>query len=74
MKKRQEIINQIIFVLLLIFIILLLWGYGAGWLGASADVSTGGQEDNFVAGVINGIKKLQNLPIFAEERELPYAI
>jgi len=74
MKKRQEIINQIIFVLLLIFIILLLWGYGAGWLGASADVSTNGREQNFMTDVVNGIRKLRNLPIFIEERELPYVI
>ena len=74
MKKRQEIINQIIFVLLLIFIVLLLWGYGAGWLGASADVSTPTGQDNFMTGVINGVKKLQNLPLFQQERELPFVI
>jgi hypothetical protein len=74
MKKRQEIINQIIFVLLLIFIVLLLWGYGAGWLGASADVNAPTGQGNFMTGVINGVKKLQNLPLFQEERELPFVI
>ena len=74
MKKRQEIINQIVFILIIVFIIFLLWGYGAGWLGASADVSSDAQEANFVQGVSNGVKKIWQKPYFEEERDWNLAL
>jgi len=74
MKRRQEIINQIVFILIIIFITFLLWGYGAGWLGASADVNSGQEETNFVQGISNGVKKIWQKPIFQEERDWPFAL
>lgn len=74
MKKRQEIINQIVFILIIVFIIFLLWGYGAGWLGASADVNSNTEETNFVQGVSSGIKKIWQKPIFQEERSWNLAL
>lgn len=74
MSKRQDIINQIFFILIVIFIIFLLWGYGAGWLGASADVTNPPQNQGFFSGVGNGIDKLKNLPIFQNERAWDYAL
>lgn len=73
MKKRQEIINQIVFILIIIFVVLLLWGYGAGWLGASADVSSS-QKQTFFSGVGSGLNKLKNLPVFQDERNLNWAL
>jgi hypothetical protein len=75
MSKRQDIINQIFFILIILFIIFLLWGYGAGWLGASADVNSPGPgKGNFMTGVVNGIEKLRNLPYFVDERSLNTAL
>jgi len=74
MSKRQDIINQIFFILIILFIIFLLWGYGAGWLGASADATIPKQNQGFVIGIVNGVKKLYNLPIFQDERNLRYAL
>lgn len=74
MSKRQDIINQIFFIVILLFIIFLLWGYGAGWLGASADVTIPKQNQGITSGVVNGVKKLYNLPIFQDERSLRYAL
>lgn len=68
MSRRQDIINQIFFIIIVLFIIFLLWGYGAGWLGASADVTGPPQSQGFFSGVGNGINKLKNLPIFQAER------
>jgi len=74
MSRRQDIINQIVFILLVLFIIFLLWGYGAGWLGASADVSGTPQKQGFFFGIGNGVNKLKNLPIFQNERDWHYAL
>jgi hypothetical protein len=74
MKKRQDIINQIVFILILGFIIFLIWGYGAGWLGASADVTNPPQSQGFFSGVGNGLNKLENLPAFQDEHNLHWAL
>lgn len=74
MKKRQEIINQIVFILIVLFIIFLLWGYGAGWLGASADVVGTDQKTGIAAGVSSGIKKLWQKPYFEQERDWNLAL
>ena len=74
MKKRQEIINQIVFILIIVFIILLLWGYGAGWLGASADVAATEQKTGIVAGVSDGVKKIWQKPYFEDERNWNLAL
>ena len=74
MNKRQEIINQIVFILILVFIVFLIWGYGVGWFGASADVSGPPQGQGFFSGVRNGVDKLQNLPVFQDERNLKFAL
>jgi hypothetical protein len=74
MSRRQDIINQIFFIVIILFIVFLLWGYGAGWLGASADVTGPPQKQGFFSGVGNGINKLKNLPIFQDERDWRYAL
>lgn len=74
MSRRQDITSQIFFIVIVLFIIFLLWGYGAGWLGASADVTGPTQKQGFFSGVGNGINKLKNLTIFQDERNLPYAL
>lgn len=74
MNRRQEIINQIVFILVIVFIIFLLWGYGAGWFGASADINAPPENRGFLGGISGGVKKLYNLPIFQDERNLHWAL
>jgi len=74
MKRRQDITNQIFFILIIIFIIFLLWGYGAGWLGASADVTGTEQKTGIVNGISNGVKKIWQKSYFEDERSWNLAL
>lgn len=72
MKKRQEIINQVFFVVVVLFIVFLLWGYGSGWLGVSADYSRAERTPkNFISQTAEGINKLREKSIFKDEVQTP---
>jgi hypothetical protein len=71
MKKKQEIVNQIFFVFVVLFIIFLLWGYGSGWLGVRADITQGRESKNFISTTFDGLDRLRQKPIFTEEVRTP---